>query len=177
MAYPSSTPVSSDSHSDNNNNKLRAEVIVAIVILLIIVFVTIIVAVIGITVFWKEKKSKHHTKEESVYYSTINEIKLQRTPQNKPDTVYSEPTDVLQVSKEKPCYVKTSKCVQPTIAENVILQDNPSYCVISGHHVKIEDNPSYSSYLYHQAEVQDHTLSHSEQQDETKACTFTSEHQ
>ena len=116
----SPTLVSSDSHSDNNSNKLSAEVIVAIVILLIIVFVTIIEAVIRVTVVWKERKSKYHTKEKHVY-STINETKLQKTPQSKPEIIHSELIDV-QVSKEEPRYMKTSKNAQSTtIAEKVAI--------------------------------------------------------
>ena len=148
--------------------------IVAIVILLIIVFVTIIVAVIGITIVWRERKSKLPTKEEHVY-STIDEPKLQGTPQSKPEKVYSELIDV-QVSKEEPCHMKTSKCAQSTIAENVTIQDNPSYSIISDHHVKIQDNPAYSTWLYHEDEIKDDP-SHSEQQRKTKVYNIPSEHQ
>ena len=144
-------------------------------ILLIIVLVTIIVAVIGITIFWRERKSKHHTQEESVYYSTIDETKSQRTPKHKPETIYSEIIDV-KVSKEEPCYMKTSKCTQSTIAEKVTIQDNPSYFLLSDHHVKIEDNPAYSTWLYHKDEIKDDP-SQSENQDETKVNDIPSEHQ
>ena len=79
---------------------------------MVVVFIIIIIAVIGIIVVCKRKKSKH-TKPGGVYYSTINETMLQRTPSNKPETVvYSEMNDG-QDSKE-PEYMAISKSGQST---------------------------------------------------------------
>ena len=95
---------------------------------------------IGIIVVWKRKKSEH-TKPEGVYYSTINETMLQRTPSNKPEAVYSEMNDG-QDSKE-PEYMDISKSGQSTEqAGKIIMQDNPAYSV--EHQVKMQDNPAYS---------------------------------
>ena len=126
---------------------------------------------VGITIFWRERKSKRHTKEESVYYSTIDETKSQRTPKYKTETVYSEIVD-----EEEPCYMKTSKCTQSTMTEKVTIQDNPSYFLLSDHHVKIEDNPAYSTWLYHKDEIKDDP-SQSENKDETRVNDISSEHQ
>ena len=78
---------------------------------------------VGIIVVWKRKKSEQHTKPEGVYYSTINETMLQRSPSNKPEAVYSEINDG-QDSKE-PEYMDISKSGQSTEqAGKIIMQDN-----------------------------------------------------
>ena len=88
---------------------------------------------VGIIVGWKERKSKQHTKPEGVYYSTINETKLQQTSKNKPEATHSEVNDI-QLSKEN---LKSADC---TIADKVIMQDNPSYSIP----VNMQDNPAYA---------------------------------
>ena len=130
--------LSSSSQSDSNNSS-GIGVIVAIVVLVVVVFITITVVVVGIIVVWKERKSKQHIKPEGVYYSTIDEIKLQRTPKNKPVANHSEVNDI-QLSKENPQYMEIIKSADCTIADKVIMQDNPSYSVP----VKMQDNPAYA---------------------------------
>ena len=108
---------------------------------MVVIFIIITVVVIGIIVVWKRRKNEH-TKPEGVYYSTINETMLQRTPSNKPEpAVYSEMNDG-QDSKE-PEYMDISKSGQSTEqAGRIIMQDNPAYSV--EHQVKMQDNPAYS---------------------------------
>ena len=124
------SPTVTSSSSDNNNSS-SVGVIVAIIVLVVIVFIIITVVVIGIIVVWKREKSEQHTKPEGVYYSTINEIMLQRTPTNKPEAVYSEMNDG-QANKE-PEYMDISKSGQQ--ADKIIMQDNPAYSV--EHQVKM----------------------------------------
>ena len=97
---------------------------------------------IGIIVVWKERKSKQQTKPEDVYYSTIDETTLQRTPRNKPKATHSE-VDNMKLSKENPQYMEIGKSAKCTKADKVVMQDNPSYSVPSDQ-VKMQDNPAYS---------------------------------
>ena len=99
---------------------------------------------IGITVVWKERKSKQQIKPEDVYYSTIDETTLQRSSKNKPKATHNEVDD-----KEEPHYifmevVESAKC---TKADKVVIQDNPSYSIISvpSDQVKIQAYGSLSS--------------------------------
>ena len=95
---------------------------------------------IGIIVVWKRKKSERHTKQEGVYYSTIDEATLQRTPANKSEAVYGEINDE-QDSKE-PEYMDISKTGHSTEqADKIVIQDNPAY---SDTQLKMQDNPAYS---------------------------------
>ena len=137
--FAPSPTLSSSSQSDNNNSS-SVGVIVTIVVLVVVVFITITVVVIGIIVVWKERKSKQHTKPEGIYYSTIDETKLQQTPKYKPEATHSEVNDI-QLSKENPQYMEIVKSADCTIADKVIMQDNPSYSVP----VKMQDNPAYAS--------------------------------
>ena len=119
---------------------LGVGVIVAIVVLVVVVFIIITVVVVGIIVVWKRKKTEQHTEQEGVYYTTIDEMTLQRSPANKPEPVYSEMNDG-QDSKE-PQYMDVFKSVLSTMQkEKVSMQDNPAYAVSSEYQTKMQDDP------------------------------------
>ena len=138
-----SPTLSSTSSDRNDNNSSSVGVTVAIVVLVVVVLITITVVVIGIIVVWKERKSKQHTKPEDVYYSTIDETTLQRTPKNKPEATDNE-VDDKKLSKENPQYMEIVISADCTRADKVVIQDNPSYSVPSDQ-VKMQDNPAYGS--------------------------------
>ena len=97
---------------------------------------------VGIIVVWKRKKSEQHTKQEGVYYTTIDETTIKRSPANKPEPVYNEMNDG-QDSKD-PQYMDIPEDIHSTCTkqpDNLTLQDNPAYSV---HHVNTQDDSSYS---------------------------------
>ena len=63
---------------------------------------------VGISIVRKAKKSKQRNKPKGIYYSTIDETKLQLTANIKPEETHSEQTDV-QLSKEEPQYIESFK--------------------------------------------------------------------
>ena len=165
-----SSPTLSASQSDDNSSSVG--VIVAIVVLVVVVFIIITVVVVGIIVVWKRKKSEQHTKQEGIYYSTIDEATL-RSPTNKQITKMN--TD--EQGSREPQYMEISKSTQPTKqiekvamqdnpaytehehsvkmkmfegayspkqSDKLTIQDNPSYSILCGHQIKMEDNPAYS---------------------------------
>ena len=142
-----SSPTLSASQSDDNSSSVG--VIVAIVVLVVVVFIIITVVVVGIIVVWKRKKSERHTKQEDVYYTTIDEATLQRSPTDKPISVYSEMNDG-QDSKG-PKYMDASKSFAKK-EDEVSIQDNPAYSISSAQQVNMQDNPAYSEY---QTETED----------------------
>ena len=89
---------------------------------------------VGIVVVWKRRKSEENTKQEGVYYSTIDET-LQRSPTNKPEPVYIEMND----NKESRYIDVTEQ------ADKVTMQNNS---ILSEHQVNVQDmaidNPAYS---------------------------------
>ena len=133
-------------------------------------FIIITVVVVGIVVVWKRRKSEQDTKSEGVYYSTIDETTLQRSPTIKPEPVYNEMNDeqdsnYIEISKsnhstkqmnkvtmqDNPAYcehqvkTKISKSAQSTEqADKVTIQDNPAYSILSEDQIKMNDNPAYS---------------------------------
>ena len=136
------------SASSDNSDSFSVGVIVAIVVF---VFIIITVVVVGIVVVWKRKKSEQHTKQEGVYYSTIDETTLQRPPTHKPEPVYSEMNDG-QDSKE-PQYMDIAKDIHST--KQVVMEDNPAYSTKAQDYpvphstptdqkIKMQDNPAYS---------------------------------
>ena len=120
------SPTLSTSQSDDNNS-FSVGVTVAIVVLVVVVLIIITVVVIGIIVVWKRKKTKQQTKPEDVYYSTIDETTLPRSPTNKPESDYIEMNDG-QDNKE-PQYVDIPDSVHST--KQVAMQDNPAYYIPS----------------------------------------------
>ena len=126
---------------------------------------------VGIIVVWKRKKSEQYSKQEGVYYSTIDEATLQ-SPRNKQINKVND-----EQSSREPQYMEISKSTQPTkqieevtmqgnpaysehehpvkmeICESVYpttqtdkltMQDNPSYSILCEHQITMEDNPAYS---------------------------------
>ena len=126
------------SQSDDNSSSIG--VIVAIVVLVVVVFIIITVVVVGIIVVWKRKKSEQQTKQEGVYYTTINETTIKRSPANKPEPVYSEMNDE-QDSKEPQHIGIPEDICSSKPPDKVTMQDNPAYSV---HQVNTRDNSSYS---------------------------------
>ena len=63
---------------------------------------------VGISTVRKAKRSMQRSKPEGIYYSTIDETKLQRIINNKPEAPQSELTD-MQLSKEEPQYMEIFK--------------------------------------------------------------------
>ena len=118
-----STFISSPTLSaSSDNNSFSLGVIVAIVVLVVVVFIIITVVVVGIIVVWKRKKSEQPTKQEGVYYSTIDEA----TSQNPTNKQISKMNN--EQSNREPRYVEISKSTQPTKqTKNVTVQDNPTY--------------------------------------------------
>ena len=151
LSIINSHTLSSSSQSDNNNNNNSSSVgvIVAIIIvvLVVVVFIIITVVVVGIIVVWLRNKSEQHTKPESVYYSTIDETTLPRSPTSKPEPVYNEMNDGQQENKE-PEYMDIPEGIHSTKQTNkVTMQDNPAYSIPSEHQVEIQDNPAYSGVI------------------------------
>ena len=136
-----SSPTLSTSSVDNSSS---VGVIVAIVVLVVVVFIIITVVVVGIIVVWKRKKSEQNTEQEGVYYTTIDETTIKRSPANKPEPVYSEMNDG-QDSRE-PQYMDIPEGIHSTKQpDKVTMQDNPAYSIPSEHQVKLQDNPAYST--------------------------------
>ena len=100
---------------------------------------------VGIIVVLKRKKSKQHTEQENIYY--IDESAIKRPPINKPKTVCSE------INDGQNC--KEASASTRQMDNNVHMQNNPSYSILSEHQVKMQDNPSYSILSEHQLEMQD----------------------
>ena len=138
------------SQSDNNNSSsITVAVIVAITVLILILCILIILVMIGIIIL---RKSRQHTKPEEPYYSTIDEIKLQRPLKTKQETAHGKMNDV-QVNKEEPTYIEMLENPQYTTSGNVTLQSDQSHSVSSNNQVdipshnipaKLQDNPSYA---------------------------------
>ena len=143
LSIINSHTLSSSSQSDNNNNNSSS--VGAIVAIVVVVFIIITVVVVGIIVVWPRKKSEQHTKPEGVYYSTIDETTLPRSPTNKPVPVYNEMNDGQQENKE-PEYMDIPEGIHSTKqASKVAMQNNPAYSIPSEHQVEIQDNPAYST--------------------------------
>ena len=106
---------------------------------------------VGIIVVWKRKENEQqHTKQESVYYTTIDET-IQRSPTNKPEPVYSKMNDG-QDSKE-PQYMGIPEDIcSSKPPDKVTMQDNPAYSV---HEVNTQDNLSHSVTYESPLEMQD----------------------
>ena len=139
--------------NDNNSKSSSVGIILALVVLVIIVFITITVVVIIVVVFWKERKSKQCTKPEKVYYSTIDEAKLQGIAKNKLEAINSE------TNKEEPEYMEIFKSAYSTIAGKVAVQDNPYYSIPSDHPAKTKDNLAYAISSEHQITIQAYAIS------------------
>ena len=103
--------------------------------LVIIVFITVIIIVLIVIVFWKEKKNRQCNKPEEVYYSTVDEVKIQKIAKNKPEVANNE---------TEAHYTDITENVYSTITNKVTLQlqDNPSYFIPSDHPYKIKDDPA-----------------------------------
>jgi len=104
--------------------------------------------VVGIIVVWKKMKNEQDTKPEGVYYTTIDETTLQRSPTNKAEPVYTEMNDG-EDSKE-PQYIDISKNTKQT--GKITMQDNPAY---SEYQTKVQGNPVYSIPIENQVKIQD----------------------
>ena len=143
LSIINSHTLSSSSQFDNNNNNNSSSVGVIVVVVVVFIFITIVV--VEIIVLWPRKKSEQHTKPEGVYYSTIDEITLPRSPTSKPEPVYNEMNDGQQENKE-PEYMDIPEGIHSTKQTNkVTMQDNPAYSIPSEHQVEIQDNPAYST--------------------------------
>jgi len=78
--------------SDNDKKKSSsAGVIVALIVLVVVILITITIFVVGINIVRKAKKSMQCSKPEGIYYSTIDDTKLQRTTSNKPSAKSTSP--------------------------------------------------------------------------------------
>ena len=106
-----------------------------------------------VVVFWKESKSKQCTKPEKVYYSTIDEAKLQGIAKNKLEAINSE------TNKEEPEYMEIFESAYSTIAGKVAVQDNPYYSIPSDHPAKTKDNLAYAISPEHQITIQAYAIS------------------
>ena len=116
----------------SDNNKKKSSSAGVIVALLVVVLITITIFVVGISIVRRAKKSKQCSKPESVYYSTIDETRLQRTTSMKSEAAHSELTDVW-LSKEEPQYMEIFRNTPGSpLADKVKMQDNPSYSLSSG---------------------------------------------
>ena len=147
------TSTNSNSASQSDNSGSSVGVIVAIVVLVVVVFIIITVIVVGIIVVWKRKKSEQHTKQEGVYYTTIDKT-IKRSPANKPEPVYSEMNNGQDIKDPHGQYMDVSKNVHST-TQKVNMQDNPAYCISSEQQVKTQDNPAYSISSDQQVNIQD----------------------
>ena len=162
------SPTLSASSDDNSSS---VGVIVAIVVLVVVVFIIITVVVVGIIVAWKRNKSGEHSKQEGIYYSTIDEVTLQSPPnkqinkmnneQSNREPQYMEISKTSQCSKQiekvtmqdNPAYTEHEYPVKMEMCESaystnqtdkLTIQDNPSYSILCEHNIKMEDNPAYS---------------------------------
>ena len=131
--------------SDKDKKKSSsAGVIVALIVLVVVILITITIFVVGISIVRKAKRSMQSSKPEGIYYSTIDETKLQRTVNDKPEAPHSELTD-MQLNKEEPQYMEIFKNASGSpLADKVEMQGNPSYS-LSSDQVKMQDNPAYTS--------------------------------
>ena len=145
-----SSPIATSSTSDDNNS-FSFEVIVAVVVLVLAIVIIITVVVAVIIMVWKRKKTEEHTKPEAVYYSTINETSLPRSPTSKPEPIYSETNDG-QDNKDAQNMDVTPSTKQ---ANKVTIQDNPEYSVAFDHQVKLQNNPAYHTPSGQLVEIQD----------------------
>ena len=91
-ASADTTTTPSASFDDKSSSVLDVTLVVVVVVV-IVVFITIIIVVVGTSVVWERKKSEQHTKQEAVYYSTINETTIKRSETSKPEPIYSEIND------------------------------------------------------------------------------------
>ena len=114
--------------SNNNNNSFDVGVIVAIILLIVVVVITIAEVVVKVIIAWRENEYKQ---SESVYYSTIDEKKIQRISKIKPKVVlvHIEINDE-QVSKAKPQYMEVLKIAHSAVTDEVKIQDI-SLCYVS----------------------------------------------
>ena len=143
LSIINSHTLSSSSQSDNNNNNNSSSV-GAIVAIVVIVFFVITIVVVEIIAYWPRKKSEQHTKPEGVYYSTIDETTLPRSPTSKPEP---EMNDGQQENKE-PEYMDIPEGIHSNKQTNkVTMQYNPAYSIPSEHQVEIQDNPAYSGVI------------------------------
>ena len=149
LSIINSNTLSSSSQSDNNNNNNNNSSSVGVIVVVVVVFIFITIVVVEIIVLWPRKKSEQHTKPEGVYYSTIDETTLPRSPTSKPEPVYNEMNDGQQENKE-PEYMDIPESIHSTKQTNkVTMQDNPAYSIPSEHPVEIQDNPAYSGVITH----------------------------
>ena len=126
---------------------------------------------VGIIVVWNRKKSEEYSKQEGIYYSTIDEATLQSSTNKQINKMNNEQ------SNGEPQYMEIFKSTQPTKqieevtmqdnpgysehehpvkmemcesaystnqTDKLTMQDNPSYSILCGHNIKMEDNPAYS---------------------------------
>ena len=136
-AVAHSTFISSPTHSaSSDDNSSSVGVIVAIVVLVVVVFIIITVVVVGIIVVWKRKKSEEYSKQEGIYYSTIDEATLQSLTNKQINKMNNEQ------SNGEPQYMEIFKGTQPTKQmEKVTMQDTPAYSEHE-HPVKMEMHES-----------------------------------
>ena len=126
---------------------------------------------VGIIVVWKRKKSEKQSKQEGVYYTTIDESALQsptkkqinkmNDEQSSREPQYMEIAKTTQYTKQieevtmqdNPAYSEHEHPVKMEICEGaystnqtdkLTMQDNPSYSILCGHQITMEDNPAYS---------------------------------
>ena len=137
------SPTLSSSSQSDGNNSFGVVVAVAIVVLVVVVLIIITVVVIGIIVVWKKKKSIQHIKPEDVYYSTIDEITLPKSPTKKPaaESDYIEMND--KQDNKEPQYINIPDNSHSTKQGNkVAMKDNPAYFIPSD---EIQDNSVIST--------------------------------
>ena len=129
---------------------------------------------VGIIVVWKRKKSEEYSKQEGIYYSTIDDATLQ-SPTNKQiskmnDEQSNREPQYMEISKSTQCTKQIEKVTMqdnPAYSEHehpvkmgmcesaysanqtdqLTIQDNPSYSILCGHQITMEDNPAYSASL------------------------------
>ena len=117
---------------------------IAIVVLVVVVFIIITVVVVGIIVVWKREKSKQHTKQENVHYTTNDDTTVKRSTVTEP--VYNEMND--GKDSREPQHMDIPEGIHSTKqSDKVTMQDNPAYFIPSEHHVKLQDNPAYTIQL------------------------------
>ena len=128
-----STFISSPTHSaSSDDNSSSVGVTVAIVVLVVVVFIIITVVVVGIIVVWKRKKSEEYSKQEGIYYSTIDEATLQSVTNKQINKMNNEQNN------GEPQYMEIFTGTQRTKQmEKVTMQDTPAYSEHE-HPVKME---------------------------------------
>ena len=126
---------------------------------------------VGIIVVWKRRISEQHSKQEGVYYTTIDEATLQsptnkcitkmndeqgsREPQYMEISKSTQPTKQMETvtMQDNPAYTEHEHSVKMEMCEStcstkqsdkLTIQDNPSYSILCEHKIKMEDNPTYS---------------------------------